>query len=242
VSKGLLVVGTDTGVGKTLVCAGLTLALRRAGVQAGYLKPVASGCLPTREGPASPDAALVARLAGLREKPSELSPVCLAAPLAPLAAARAEGVTVEMGPVLAACQELMQARAFTVLEGVGGLLVPLAPGATLLDLAVGLGLPVLVVGRPGLGTVNHTLLTIEALRGRGLTVPGFAFSAAAPLPDDDLSMAGNPALVSEFCGAPFLGALPYLGPEEQLSAQTLHRAVREHLDLEPVLRLAGVSG
>ncbi|MEW5911762.1 MAG: dethiobiotin synthase [Thermodesulfobacteriota bacterium] len=237
-SAGLLVVGTDTGVGKTLVCAGLTLALRRAGVEAGYLKPVASGCLPTPAGPASPDAMLVARLAGLSEEPAALNPVCLAAPLAPLAAARAEGAAVDLPAVLAACQEFMATRAFTVVEGVGGLLVPLAPGATLLDLAAGLGLPALVVGRPGLGTVNHTLLTIDALRGRGLAVPGFVFSAAAPLPGDDPSLANNPALVSEFCGAAFLGALPYLGPEEQLDAEALHQAVQRHLDLSllpPVL-------
>lgn len=239
-SAGLLLVGTDTGVGKTLVCAGLILALRRVGVDTGYLKPLASGCAPTPAGPVSPDVALVHRLAGLSEAPAALNPVCLAAPLAPLAAARREDVEVDLPWVLDTCRDFLQGHAFSVLEGVGGLLVPLAPGATLLELAAGLGLPVLVVGRPGLGTVNHTLLTISVLRSRGLPVLGFVFSATQPSAADDPSLADNPDLVTEFCGAPYLGTLPWLGAEAEITPQGLHRAVHNGLDLGPLLKLARV--
>jgi dethiobiotin synthetase len=228
---GVVVIGTDTGVGKTILSAALVLALRRAGIQAGYFKPLASDCSPTPDGPLSPDVALVHRLARLPEPAVSLNPVCLAAPLSPLAAARAEGVELSLETSLAACREFLAAHAYSVIEGVGGLLVPIAPGATFLELAQALGLPVVVAARPGLGTINHTLLTIQALRARGLSVAGFAFSASAPLPGDDPSVAGNHALIQEFSGAPYLGSLPYLGPEEELSAEALAAAAGEHLDL-----------
>ena len=240
-SRGVLVVGTDTDVGKTIVCAGLTLSLRKTGLAAGYLKPLASDCHPTPEGPLSPDVALVHRLAGLPELPTELNPICLSAPLAPLAAARREGIELSLGQALDACRTFMERHSFSVIEGVGGLLVPIAPGATLLELAQGLGLPVLVVGRAGLGTINHTLLTIEALRQGGPKVLGFVFSASEPEAGSDPSTKDNPALVTEFSGAPHLGTLPYLGPEDQITPPALYNAVQDNLDLRPLYTLAGGS-
>ncbi len=229
--RGVLVIGTDTDVGKTVLSAALVLALRSLGVEAGYLKPLATDCAHTPEGPVSPDVALVHRLAGLPEPAVSLNPVCLDAPLAPLAAARLQGVDLDLATPLTACGEFLASHAYSVIEGVGGLLVPIAPGITFLELALALALPVLVAARPGLGTINHTLLTIDALRARGLTVRGFAFSANSPLPGDDPSQASNHEMIVEFSGAPFMGALPYLGPQEELTAEALTRAALDNLDL-----------
>lgn len=231
-SQGVLVVGTDTEVGKTIVCAALVSTLRKQGLDCGYVKPLASGCLPSEHGPMSPDAALVKRLARLPGPAASLTPVCLGPALAPLPAARLQGVEIDLAQVAESCRQAMETHAFTVVEGVGGLLVPITPNTTLLDLARMLDLPVLVVGRAGLGTINHTLLTIEALRNSGLAVLGFVFSAVDPQTGDDPSMADNPSLVTEFSGAPHLGTLPHLGPEENLTAEAVIHAARENLDLE----------
>lgn len=237
--KGLVVIGTDTDAGKTIISAALVRGLRDAGIPAGYLKPLASECTPGPEGlPVSPDVFLLDRLVGLREPLHTLNPVCLRAPLSPLAAARQEEVELSLAASLASCREFLAGQEFGVIEGVGGLLVPIAAGSTFLDLAMELALPVVVAARPGLGTINHTLLTIVALKRAGLGVVGFVFSFTQPADPEDPSIKENHALIVEYSGTPFLGALPYLGPRDQLSGEALGQAVREHLDLAPLLALA----
>ena len=237
--KGVVVVGTDTDAGKTMVSAALVAGLRQNGVPAGYLKPLASECAPGPEGqPVSPDVKLLDRLVGLKEPLHTLNPVCLRAPLSPLAAAREEGVELSLTASAASCREFLAGQEFGVIEGVGGLLVPIAPGRTFRDLAVELGLPVVVAARPGLGTINHSLLTIEALKRAGLPVVGFIFSHTQPADPGDPSIKENHALIKEYSGAPFLGALPYLGPRDQLTGEALSQAVREHMDLTPLAAIA----
>lgn len=181
--NGVFVTGTDTGVGKTVVCAALAVALRSRGIDAGIVKPVQTG-----EG----DAATLKELAGLAEELEEIAPYSFRAPLAPLAAARLEGRELELDEVVARVQALAERHELTLVEGVGGLLVPVGPGWTVADLAVALALPLLVVARPGLGTVNHTLLTLEAARRVGLAI------AAVLLNGDDPIADGNARLIKEF--------------------------------------------
>lgn len=235
-ARGVFVCGTDTDVGKTVVSAVLVAGLRAAGAPAGYLKPLASGAVPVPGGPASPDAVFLVRAAGLDEPPQDLAAVCLGPALAPLPAARAEGVVIDPDDLARRVREHLASHPFTVVEGVGGLMVPIAETALLPEFMAALGLPVLVVGRPGLGTINHTLLTIEALRARGMAVLGFVFSGPPPDAPDDPSAADNPALVSQFSGAPYLGRLPWLGPEAAITRVDLETAAG-HLDLGPILAL-----
>ncbi|MBV1753952.1 MAG: dethiobiotin synthase [Desulfarculus sp.] len=238
-AKGVVVVGTDTDAGKTIVSAALVAGLRDAGIPAGYLKPLASECAPGPEGqPVSPDVELLHRLVGLKEPLHALNPVCLRAPLSPLVAAREEGVELSLAASAVACREFLAGQDFGVIEGVGGLLVPIAPGHTFRELAVELGLLVVVAARPGLGTINHTLLTLEALKAAGLPVVGFVFSHTQPADPGDPSVKENHALIVEYGGTPFLGAMPYLGPRDELTGEALGDAVREHLDLSPLLKIA----
>ena len=233
---GLFIAGTDTEVGKTLMSGALLAALRGAGRDAGYLKPVGSDATPQGGHLVNPDPILVAGLAGLDEAPHELCLYNLPQPLAPLPAARRAGIDLRLPEILERCQEALTRHAFTLVEGVGGVLAPLTEEHTGLDLMAGLGLPVLVVGRPGLGTINHTLLTVEAVRRRGLAVAGFVFSegqaGAAPDPSRD----DNPSLIQQFCGAPYWGALPWLGPRP--GRELVLEAVANHLDLEALWALA----
>lgn len=165
--RGVVVTGTDTGVGKTLVAATLLAALRAVGARTlRYVKPVQTGHPP------DDDAAWVARRAPL--SPHEVLPtaVALRAPVSPFEAARLEGVA----PALPRTLPTTPSDAVLVVEGAGGLLVPFDAQATLADAFVAWGLPLVVVARPDVGTLNHTLLTLEAARRRGLAVAAVVVS------------------------------------------------------------------
>jgi len=190
--RGFFVTATDTGVGKTFVTAALATALRARGRDVAVFKPVQSGA--TAEDP-SGDAVL-------------LGADCVfafAAPLAPLVAARAEGRTIELEPILARARELAREHELLLVEGAGGLLVPLAEDLDLADLAVALGLPLVIVARAGLGTVNHTLLTIEAARARGLKLAGVVLNGRS-----DESTAENAALIEAGSGVRVAARVPWL--------------------------------
>jgi len=205
--KGFFVTGTDTDVGKTLIAAGITAALRQRGVKAGYFKPVQSGC-PEENGKLIPtDARLVRELAGLSDPLDLLTPVTLRLHLAPGVAAAREGIKVDLARVAAAFRELAGRYGFLVVEGAGGLYVPLADTAFLvLDLARWLKLPLLVVARAGLGTINHTALTVIAARQAGLPVAGVILNRCSLSPG--LAEQTNPAVIEAITGVPILGKVP----------------------------------
>lgn len=208
----ILIAGTDTGVGKTVVTAALAACLRRRGVNAGVMKPVSSGCVQTDRGLVSPDVMLFERALGPLDPPELVNPARYRAPLAPSVAARKEGRTLDLVSLDAAFEELSRRHEVLLVEGIGGLLVPLEGRFTVADLALRWKLPLLIVARPGLGTINHTALTILHARARGIPVAGFVFNAACA--GEDAEMTGdNAACVVELCGVPFLGSIPWGGDD-----------------------------
>jgi dethiobiotin synthetase len=228
----LFVTGTDTGVGKTVVSAALVAALRQRGVRVGYTKPLATGCVPRQGELISPDVDFV-RLVGDLDIPLDLmSPIRFETPLAPLAAARAENRTVDLKPAYVAWRELKKDREVVIVEGVGGLLVPLTENLTVASLVSDWGVPALVVARPSLGTINHTLLTLYTLASYDVICPGFVFCG----PGVDDSTPDNADLINRFSAVPFRGHLPEIpnldvdqGRPGQL-AQLL-----DHLDVDAIL-------
>ena len=187
--RGLFVTGTDTGVGKTLVSAALAHFLTRHGVRVGVMKPVESGVVdPTGLGE---DGELL-RWAAACEAPIELiSPCRLAEPLAPSLAAELSGASVDIDGLVAAAGEMMERYDFVIVEGAGGLMVPLLERLMIGDLARRIGLPLLTVCRPGLGTLNHTLLTLQAARAWGLHPAGLVVNG----------MPAKPGLAEEYAPA-----------------------------------------
>jgi dethiobiotin synthetase len=135
-------------------------------------------------------------------------PYSFTPPLAPGVAARLAGVEISLSRLVDAARALAARHAALVVEGAGGLMVPLTPRETSADLAVALGLPVLVVARAGLGTVNHTALTVEALRARRLPIAGVVLNRTAP--DDDPSVPHNAAEIERLTGVEVLAILPYV--------------------------------
>jgi dethiobiotin synthetase len=166
--RGLFVTGTDTGVGKTVLAAAIVAALRAEGVAVTAVKPVMTGLDEPADGAWPPDHELLARVARLR--PSDVAPFTFGPAVSPHLAARLSGTVVSGELIEAAVRKAVTGAEVVVVEGVGGLLVPLSDTFDVRDLARAFGMPLVIAARPGLGTINHTLLTLEAARLVGLTV------------------------------------------------------------------------
>jgi dethiobiotin synthetase len=205
--KGIFITGTDTDVGKTWVAAGLTAALRQRGVEAVYFKPVQSGC-PEEKGRLVPtDAEFARTLAGLTEPLEVLTPIALQLPLAPGVAAAQAGVAVDLELIAASLRDLAGRYDFFVVEGAGGLYVPLIGTHFLvLDLIRWLGLPLAVVAKSGLGTINHTVLTVKAALAANLQVAGVILNRYPDNPG--LAAETNPEVIEALTGVPILARLP----------------------------------
>jgi dethiobiotin synthetase len=170
--RGLFVTGTDTEVGKTIVAGAVARCLHRRGRSVEVFKPVATGCRRGREGLISADAEFLAACADSRRTLAEITPVRYAAALAPNVAAEREHRPVDLEGIFEQYRQLEGAAEVVIVEGIGGLLCPITDDFWVVHLARMMRLPVVVVARAGLGTINHTMLTLHAARSAGLEVAG----------------------------------------------------------------------
>ena len=208
---GLFITGTDTGVGKTFVARGIASALRARGRRVGVLKPVETGCgggLARR--PA--DALALRAAAGSTLPLDRICPYPLDAPLAPDVAARLENVRIDPREIVAAFRIIDRKHDVTVVEGAGGLLVPIVDRYTMADLACDLNLPLLVVVNSKLGAINHTLLTLEAAAARGLTVRGYVLNHPSAA---DEAAATNASVLAHCTDTPCLGTIAWTPAAER---------------------------
>jgi dethiobiotin synthetase len=197
--RGVFVTGTGTGVGKSVLAASICAALVARGEKVAAFKPVITG-LDERDGEWPLDDELLAQHANAGQSREEVSPHRFGPPVSPHLAAELAGERIEPPRLLRAAHRAAQSADFLVCEGVGGLLVPLAPGYLVRDLARELGLPLVIAAAPGLGTINHTLLTLEAARSAGLEV---ACVALTPWPaEPDPVQSSNLRTLESLGGAP----------------------------------------
>jgi len=234
-NQGLFVTGTDTGVGKTLISAALALFLRRRGRNVGVMKPVETGVAdPAGLGA---DGQLLQWAADSRDEIDLITPYRLRAPLAPSLAAQREGIHIDFGHLLATAQALAARHDYLIVEGAGGLMVPLAGAVLLVDLVKALDFPLLTVCRPSLGTINHTLLTIHAARTMDIPLAGYIVNNMPEPPDEAEALAPN-ALV-EVASADLLAVLGQVKGSPREQAQ----ALAEQLERVPTLHwlLAGLG-
>jgi dethiobiotin synthetase len=206
-ARGLFVTGTDTGVGKTVVSCALIRALRERGIDAGGMKPIETGVGP--DGPL--DAMALRAAAGASDALEDVCPQRFALPAAPRVAADAVSRAVDFEAIRGAFERIAARRDLVVVEGAGGLLVPIRGRETMADLAAALDLPLLIVARAALGTINHTLLTLEASAARGLPVIGVVISHAG----GELSAAdaANLSALREELGSQLVGEVRPLAPD-----------------------------
>jgi dethiobiotin synthetase len=205
-----LVTGTDTGIGKTTVACGIAAAMRRRGVTVGVLKPVETGCTRAVDGTLlAADAMQLGYFAGLELPPDRLCPYRFADPLAPSIAAQRAGRFIDFAALIEVVDRFTDSADLTLIEGAGGLLVPLSGASTFADLALACRLELVVVVGNRLGAVNHALLTVRWAQHCGLAVSGYVINTLQPEPD--LAMQTNTALLAELLG-PALGVFPWVGP------------------------------
>ncbi len=230
--KGLFVTATDTEVGKTVVTGGLAAAFKARGYRVGVVKPVQSGHAADHP---DGDAMRLKRLAELPDAPEVIAPYAFHAPLAPWIAARLEGRIIDREKIQAHVRQMAEKVDICLVEGAGGLLVPLGADWTVADLARSLAFPLLIVARPHLGTVNHTVLTVKTARTYGLNPIGVVLNGYRSV-ETDPSVRDNPAMIESFGALPVLGKLPWL---DELTPDGLKHAMEENCELNRLLCLLG---
>lgn len=224
-TRAFFVTGTDTEVGKTTIAAGLLHAARLSGLSTAAAKPVASGCEPSVAGLRNSDALALLGECTLALEYAEVNPFAFAPAIAPHLAAREAGVALTVAALAAAVRHVLDKGAdFTLVEGAGGWRVPLTGNASLSDLAIELGLPVILVVGVRLGCINHALLTAEAIARDGLRLAGWVANIVDP---HTARLQENLATLAERLAAPCLGQVAHL-------AEATPAAVAAHLDLAPL--------
>jgi dethiobiotin synthetase len=207
-SKGYFITGTDTEVGKTRVSVALLHRLQQQGLRAAGMKPVAAGCEETAAGLRNDDALALQAASSVALPYETLNPYALAPPIAPHLAARDAGVVIEIDRILAAYRTIAAQVDSVVVEGAGGWRVPLNDDQDMSDLAVALGLPVVLVVDIRLGCINHALLSAQAIATSGLTLAGWV---ANHVHGDYARSADNIASIEARIGTPLLGVIPHHG-------------------------------
>lgn len=231
--RGVFLAGTDTAVGKTTVACALLRLARRSSIPLRPFKPVETGATPIPR-----DAFRLREAAGAYDLPLEsVCPFAFAAPLAPAAAAGRLGPPVSLAALCSAAHHLAAERGPILVESAGGLLTPYAPGLTTADLAAELRLPVLLVARNALGTINHSALTIAELRRRDLPLAGLVLVDTTPEATADRLT--NAALIESVAGVRPLGTLPFVPASD---ADSVADALSRTVDVPALFERLGLRG
>lgn len=205
----IFITGTDTGCGKTIVAAALVNYFRNQGIDCGYMKPISCGSKKDN------DAALLKKLLNLKDPLSLINPISLPYPLSPYASAKKAKKKINLKKIFDSHLQLTCTGGFKtrpcnysllIIEGVGGTLVPITKDYLVVDLIKDLKTPAIIVARAGLGTLNHTLLTIEALKKRKIKILGIIMNGFT---GKELSEKDNAKIIEEISGIPILAKLNY---------------------------------
>jgi dethiobiotin synthetase len=233
--RGLFITGTDTGVGKTIATGVVATSLRAQGLNAGVMKPVETGT-STR---ALSDSDWLLSVVPTQAPRELLTPYRLRAAAAPAVAAIAENLSIELPIIVAAFKALASRHECIVVEGVGGAMVPLGHDLLVTDLMLHLGLPVLIVARVGLGSINHTLLTVECLERRGVPIVGILFNNPIPPPQDHSH--DTVQTILRWTGLRCFGELPHAdGLPETWNRQ--HARLMSRVDIQGLLEALELRG
>lgn len=192
------------------------------------MKPVEAGCSLIKGELFPNDAVTLLKASGADETLDAVNPYRLRNPLAPSVAAEIEGVRIDRKKIISAHKRLSRKYDITIVEGAGGIMVPVYKKYLFLDLAEDLGLPLLIVSRPGLGTINHTLLTIEAARNKGLDVAGVVINYALKT-RKGLSEETNPEVIEKLGNVPVLGTVPYVSGLNDRQIKDVFRRIAEKI-------------
>ena len=226
--KGIFITGTDTGVGKTFFACGLAALLRESGYKVGVMKPAETGC-EQGEGKLVPrDALALKEASGCELSVETVCPYPFCEPLAPGVAAEREGGRIDIDRLMRLYGEISADHDVTIVEGAGGLMVPLLPSFTYADFARVLKLPLIVVAANKLGMINHLLLTLEHASCQGLRVLGYVLNQIESQPS--LAAETNREALVSLTGVPCMGELPHVENSQRQKAPPLN-LIDEQFDL-----------
>ena len=238
--SGLFITATDTDVGKTVITGAIAAAFKGRGLDVGVMKPMASGGMVDSVGKlVAEDATFLMMAAGIGESERHLvNPLCLAPALTPAVAATISGVKVDIPAILRTYQVLAERYDPLLVEGVGGLIAPLWQDYLLVDFMVALNLPVIVVTTPNIGTINHTVLTVEYARLRGLQVVGIVINGWNEANVGILEKS-NEQYINRLTGVPILGKFPYSAAisEGQIHSVALAQLAEEYLEIDQMINI-----
>jgi len=220
--SGVFVTGTDTGVGKTVVAAGIAGAMRRDGIDVGVMKPIATG-IPKENGFKSSDAELLAKIAGSTDPESEINPIFLPLEASPLTASRTLNMDIKLDKVFSAFKSLTGKHEFVIVEGIGGVMVPIKQDYFVIDMIKEMNIPVLIVSRAALGTLNHTLLTVRACREYDLNVAGIVINCVRA---NNIIEKTAGEIIHELTGVFVIGSIPFV---EVFDANSVIDLVSKHV-------------
>jgi dethiobiotin synthetase len=237
----LLITGTDTGIGKTVVAASIAQILNEQGYRVAVFKPAGSGCVHRREGLVSEDAELLAHCANARHPLDLICPQRYAEPLAPAIAAERAKQPLDWEAINRSIKIMSRDSDVMIIEGIGGLLVPMDEKHTFLDAAADMKASAVVVARPALGTINHTLLTLQALRSRNIPVAGVVINRY-PTDTPGLAEETNPRAIEKYGKVPILAIIPDTPISKGVVAHPIPPAILDALRAVDWPRLAGIRG
>lgn len=240
--KAIGITATDTDIGKTIVSGTLAAALYKRGYKTGVFKPAASGCIKNEKNELiSTDAVFLMQGAGIDlSRQKEVVPYLLEPALAPAEASRLTGLEIKENVMLKAGKKMIESNDVTIVEGVGGITAPLMNNYLVKDFFLDLDLPIIIVVRPVLGSVNHAVLTVEYAKNHGLNVLGFIINAW-----DENSVGilekSNLYYYEKLTGVPVLGKIPYFEEEflENPIQSKLAKIVEKNVDLDKIIKLMG---
>lgn len=208
-NRGIFITGTDTGVGKTFVASGLLTAFNEIGYRVCPMKPVETGCKIRDRRLISHDALRLKKAAGVEEPIEMINPYRFRHPLAPSVAAEIEGRKISRQKILSVFKSILRRYDLVVVEGAGGIMVPVYKDYLFINLVKDMGLPLIIISRPSLGTINHTLLTIETARREGIQVIGVIINYAETL-RRGLAEKTNPDVIQKIGDVTVLGEVPHI--------------------------------
>jgi len=227
--KGLFVTGTDTDVGKTIITSGIAAVLKEKQIDIGVYKPLLSGV--SREHPES-DTNLLKEASQTPLTHEEITPFEFKEPLAPYVAGKLEGRSIYLKDVVNHWNQIKHKHPYFLVEGAGGISVPLGPDFLVSDLITALDLPTIIVTRPNLGTINHTFLTVKYAQSLGIKVAGIIINGKNS--DVDLAEQTNPEVIEKQCKVPILGITPRL---EDVNIEAVKQMIKEHLDVSSIINI-----
>ena len=232
--SGIFITGTDTGVGKTFFACGLAALLKKSGYRVGVMKPVETGCDEVKGKLVAQDAVALKGASGGELPLEQICPYRFREPLAPSVAAEREGARIDIDYLMSGYSEISATHDITIVEGAGGLLVPLLPSYTYADFAKVLKLPLIVVAANKLGAINHLLLTLEHASCKGLSVWGYILNRVSNV--KSLAADTNREVLSGLTGVQCLGELPFVETAQETFPVDLFEAKFDLRTIGPALR------